>query len=65
MKWLQIYKPTMPDFVLVKFTLSSFEIFTKAIIYLDANPPMGLMVLMSSGAASNSSFWMVSPKAVK
>ena len=37
----------------------------QAHLYLDANPAIGLMILMSNGAASNPSSWTVCPNAVK
>lgn len=44
----------------------SQEVFTRQTqIYLEAKPPMGLIVLISKGAANNPSFWIVSPNAVK
>ena len=50
----------------IKAKLTSIEIsISQAHLYLDANPPIGLIVLISNGAASNPSFWVVSPNAVK
>jgi hypothetical protein len=50
----------------IKAKLASIEIFVgQAHLYLDANPPIGLIVLISKGAANNPSFWIVSPNAIK
>jgi hypothetical protein len=57
---------TGPGIPYIKAKLASVEIFIgQARLYLDANPPIGLIVLISNGAASKPSFWIVSPNAVK
>jgi hypothetical protein len=57
---------TGPCIPYIKVKPSSIESFIgQAHLYLDANPPIGLTVLISNGAASNPSFWIVSPNGVK